>query len=92
MFCFLSKRMCPRMPFFLFHDAVTLLESLSSSQVERKDVLQEWYQSSEVGVNEVVAQHMASFWLTLPTVFGQTKEGALLTSKHHLNAIKTFKD
>ncbi len=82
----------PSNSFFLFHDAVTLLESLSSTHVERKDVLQEWYQSSKVGVNEASARHMASFRLTLPTVFGRTKEGVSFTSKHHLPAIKSFKD
>ena len=64
--------------FFLFHDAIILLESLSSTHVERKDVLQEWYQSSKVGVNEASARHMASFRLTLPTVFGRTKEGSII--------------
>jgi hypothetical protein len=60
--------------------------------VERKDVLQEWYQSTKVGVTEAAARHMASFRLILPTVFGKLKEGRSLTSKHHLPAIKAFKE
>jgi hypothetical protein len=82
----------PSNAFYLFHDAVTLLESLSASHIEHKDVLQEWYQSMKVGVNEASARHMASFRLILPTVFGKTKEGATPVSKHHLPAIKSFKD
>jgi hypothetical protein len=55
-------------------------------------VLQEWYQSTKVGVSEASACHMASFRLVLPAVFGRTKEGTALTSKHHLPAVKAFKD
>jgi hypothetical protein len=66
----------PSNSFFLFHDVVTLMESLMTSHIERRDVLQEWYQSAKVGVNEASARHMASFRLVLPTVFGRTKEGS----------------
>jgi len=78
--------------FYLFHDVVTLLESLTTSHVERKDVLQEWYQSAKVGVNEASARHMASFRLVLPTVFGRTKEGAPVSAKHHLPSVKSFRE
>jgi len=69
-----------------------MMWSLTTSHVERKDVLQEWYQSSKVGVNEASARHMASFRLILPTVFGRTKEGITLSPKHHLPSVKTFKE
>jgi len=83
----------PSNSFFLFHDVVTLMESLMTSHVERRDVLQEWYQSAKVGVNEASARHMASFRLVLPTVFGRTKEGAPpISVKHMLPAVKSFKD
>jgi hypothetical protein len=83
----------PSNGFYLFHDVVTLMESLMTSHVERRDVLQEWYQSTKVGVNEASARHMASFRLVLPTVFGRTKEGAPPVSvKHYLPAVKSFKD
>ena len=80
----------PLNAFYLYHDAVTLLESLSSSHVERKDVLWEWYQSTKFGVKKAAACHMASFRLTLPTVFGRIKEGGPGSGKHHLPAVKTF--
>jgi hypothetical protein len=78
--------------FHLFHDVVTLMESLTISHVERKDVLQEWYQLAKVGVNKASAHLMASFRLVLPTVFGRTKEGAPVSVKHHQPAVKSFKD
>lgn len=82
----------PTNAFSFFHDAVTLLESLSAAHVERRDVLQEWYQSSKVGVNKAHACHMASFRLVLPTVFRRTKEVGPTTSKHQLPAIRSFKE
>jgi len=82
----------PSNSFYLFHDAVTLLESLTNAHMERKDVLPEWYQSTKVGVKEAAARNMASFSLMLPTVFGKLKEGDSLTSKHPLPAIKSFKE
>jgi len=78
--------------FYLFHDVVTLMESLTTSHVERKSVLQEWYQSTKVGVNEASARHMASFRLILPSVFGRTKEGSVVSTKQHLPSVKTFKE
>ena len=78
----------PSKSFYLFHDVITLMESLTMSHV-----LQEWYQSAKVGVNESSARCMASFRLVLPTVFGRTKEGAPPVSvKHLLPAVKSFKD
>lgn len=45
----------PSNSFHFFHDVVTLLESLTTSHIERKDVLQEGCQSTNVGVNEALA-------------------------------------
>jgi hypothetical protein len=87
-----TKNYVPTNAFILFHDVMTLLESLSAAHVERRDFLQEWYQSSKVGVSEAHARHMASFCLVLPTVFVRTKEGAPITSKHQLPAVKSFKE
>jgi len=78
--------------FFLFHDVVTFMEALTTSHVERKDVLEEWYRSTKVGVNEASACHMASFQLILPTVFGRVKEGSAASVKHHLPAVRSFKE
>jgi hypothetical protein len=86
------ERHVPSNSFHLFHDIVTLMESLSTAHVERKDMLQEWYQTTKVGINEASARHMASFQLVLPTVFGRTREGAPVSARHHLPALKSFKD
>jgi hypothetical protein len=82
----------PSNSFYLFHDVVTLLEALTISHVEHKDVLDEWYRSSKVGVNEASARHMASFRLILPTVFGRVKEGSTASTKHHLPSVHSFKE
>jgi len=86
------ERRVPSNSFYLFHDVVTLMESLSMAHVERKDMLQEWYQSTKVGINEASARHMASFRLVLPTVFSRTREGAPVSARHHFPALKSFKD
>jgi hypothetical protein len=78
----------PLNTFHHFHDAVTILESLSSSFTERKDVLAEMYQSAKVGVSAQEAKHIASFKTTLPYVFGAKSENA--TSKHKLPGVKSF--
>jgi len=82
----------PSNSFYLFHDVVTLLEALTISHVEHKDVLDEWYRSSKVGVNEASARHMASFRLILPTMFGRVKEGSTASTKHHLPSVRSFKE
>jgi hypothetical protein len=43
-------------------------------------------------VNEASARYMASFRLILPTVFGRLKEGSPSSAKHHLPAVRSFKD
>jgi hypothetical protein len=86
---FVEKRV-PSNTFSAFHDLMTLLESLTGTYSARKDVLAEWYQSTKVGITEPEARHVASFKLTLPTVFGNIKEGTPPSSKHFLPAIKTF--
>lgn len=75
--------------FSLFHDAVTLLESLTDVYVERQELILEWYQASRVGLSEVEAKHVASFKLILPSVLGITKEDKPSTS-HPLNAVRSF--
>jgi hypothetical protein len=70
---------------------VTLLESLTTSHVECKDILQELYQSSKVSLSEALARHMASLCRILPTVFGRVKDGATPSLKHHLPSVKSFR-
>jgi len=81
----------PSCHFHLFHDGVTLLESLTSSFNLRTEVMSEWYQAEKVGVTTQQARHMASFRTTLPHVFGHTKDTGVGT-KHPLPALKTFSD
>jgi hypothetical protein len=86
---FVEKKV-PSNTFSAFHDLVTLLESLTGPYSTWKDVLAEWYQSNKVGITEPEASHVAPFKLTLPTMFGNIKEGTPSSSKCFLPAIMTF--
>lgn len=44
--------------FSLFHDAVTLLESLTDVYVEPKEIILEWFQASRVGLSDRLKQTM----------------------------------
>jgi hypothetical protein len=81
----------PSNSFSMFHDVVTLMERLSGNYVEQKDVINEWYQATKVGLGEHEAHHVASFKITNPTVFGYVKEGTA-NIKQHLPAVKSFKE
>jgi hypothetical protein len=81
----------PSNGFYLFHDAVTILESLTGAFQERKDVLSKWYQSTKVGCSAQEARHIASFKTMLPHVLGHTKDG-VVSPKHKLPAVKTYVD
>jgi hypothetical protein len=85
---FMENKM-PSNSFFIFQDIVTLMERLSSTYVERKDVISEWYQATKVGLDEREARHVASFKITYPTVIGYIKESSS-SSKHHLPTVKSF--
>ncbi len=87
---FVESKM-PTNSFSMFHDVITLMERLSGNYVERKNVINEWYQATKVGLGEHKARHVASFKITYPTVFGYVKDGSA-NAKHHLPAVKSFKE
>ena len=87
---FVSEKMLSN-GFYLFHDAVTILESLTGAFQERKEVLSEWYQSTKVGCSAQEARHIASFKTTLPHVLGHSKDG-VISPKHKLPAVKSYAD
>ncbi len=87
---FVESKM-PSNCFALFHDVITLMERLTGNYIERKEVINEWYQATKVGLDEREARHIASFKITYPTVFGHVKEGTTVT-KNHLPAVKSFKE
>jgi len=49
----------PSNSFSMFQDIVTLMERLSGSYVERKEVISEWYQATKVGLDKREARHVA---------------------------------
>jgi hypothetical protein len=61
--------------FSLFHDAVTLLESITDGTSHKADVMAAMYQASRVGFDEDEATHVHSFKLIVPSLLGATREG-----------------
>jgi hypothetical protein len=59
----------PSNAFSMFQDIVTLMERLSGTYVERKDVISKWYQATKVGLDEREARHVTSFKITYPISF-----------------------
>ena len=79
--------------YFLFHDPVTLLESISDAYTSKSDVMLEMHQGQKVGFsNEAEATIVASFKVLLPTVFSRSKDGAVpaATGSHHLPAVRSY--
>jgi len=73
----------PGLSFSLFHDAVTLLESIMDGLSRKADVLAAMYQASHVGFDEDEATHVHSFKLIIPSLLGATP-------KLPLPAVKDF--
>mmetsp|Transcript_12456 Transcript_12456/g.17918 ORF Transcript_12456/g.17918 Transcript_12456/m.17918 type:complete len:266 (+) Transcript_12456:290-1087(+) len=79
--------------YFLFHDPVTLLESISGAYTSKSDVMLEMHQGQKVGfAHEAGATIVASFRVLLPTVFSRTKDGTVPHSAgtQHLPAVKSY--
>mmetsp|Transcript_6937 Transcript_6937/g.10101 ORF Transcript_6937/g.10101 Transcript_6937/m.10101 type:complete len:432 (-) Transcript_6937:2302-3597(-) len=79
--------------YFLFHDPVTLLESISDAYTSKSDVMLEMHQGQKVGfTNEAEATIVASFKVLLPTVFSRSKDGSVpaASGSHHLPAVKSY--
>ena len=79
--------------YFLFHDPVTLLESISDAYTSKKDVMTEMHQGQKVGFsNEAEATIVASFKVLLPTVFSRAKDGSVPTASgtKHLPAVTSY--
>jgi hypothetical protein len=87
---FVEKKMLLN-AYYLFHDAVTLLESLSGIFYEQMDVLNEFYQSQKIGVKAKEARHIASYKTALPYILGHIKDGTP-NPTHYLPAVKSFTD
>ena len=79
-----------RLSFSLFHDAITLLESIMDGQSKKTDVMAAMYQASRVGFDEDEATHLHSLKLIVPSLLGATKEGDKNDPKYALPAVKDF--
>jgi hypothetical protein len=76
--------------FSLFHDPITLLESILDGHVKKTDVMVAMYQASRVGFDEDEATHIHSFKLIVPSLLGATKEGDKNDPKYPLPSVKDF--
>mmetsp|Transcript_10104 Transcript_10104/g.14571 ORF Transcript_10104/g.14571 Transcript_10104/m.14571 type:complete len:742 (-) Transcript_10104:1161-3386(-) len=86
---FVEKKM-PSCSFSVFHDVLTLMESLTGGHITRTEVISEMFQAERVGLTDSEARHIGSFRILLPSVFGNVKEGA--TTKYNLPAVKNYKE
>ena len=79
--------------YFLFHDTVTLLESISDAYTSKSDIMLEMHQGQKAGFsNEAEATIVASCKVLLPTMFSRSKDGAVpaTTGTHHLPAVRSY--
>jgi len=86
---FVEKDM-PGVSFSLFHDALTLLESISDGSTQKSDVMASMYQASQIGFDEDEATHVHSFKLIIPSIMGATKDGDKNDPRYPLPAVKNF--
>jgi hypothetical protein len=86
---FVEKEM-PGRSFSLFHDIITLMESVTDGHVKKSEVMAEMYQASRVGFDEDEATHVHSFKLIIPTILGAAKDGDKHDPKLPLPAVKDF--
>lgn len=86
---FVEKEM-PGLSFSLFHDIITLMESVTDGHVKKSEVMAEMYQASRVGFDEDEATHVHSFKLIVPTILGAAKDGDKHDPKLPLPAVKDF--
>jgi hypothetical protein len=80
----------PGLSFSLFHDVVTLMESITDGHTRKSEVMAEMYQASRVGLDEDEASHVHSFKLIIPSLLGATKEGDKNDPRYPLPAVKDF--
>ena len=79
--------------YFVFHDVMTLLESIAEAYTSKSDVLMEMQAGKKVGfANEAEAIIVASFKTLMPTVFSKTKDGGVpsATGSLPLPAVKSY--
>jgi hypothetical protein len=84
----------PHNIYFLFHDEMTLLESIAEAYTSKSEVLLEMQLGKKVGfANEAEAIIVASFKTLMPTVFSKSKDGGVpsATGSLPLPAVKSYR-
>jgi hypothetical protein len=82
----------PNNVYYLFHDAISLLEHVDPITVHRQDIIIGQFQSSRVGYStDAESRMVTSFKITLPQVFcGDKKETSPGTRGRHFPGCKSY--
>jgi len=84
------ERDMPGISYSIFHDIITLLESISDGHSKKETVMAAMYQAGRVGLDEDEATHVHSFKLIIPTLLGAMRDGDKSDHKVPLPAVKDF--
>jgi hypothetical protein len=84
------ERNMPGISYSIFHDFITLLESISDGHSKKETVMAAMYQAGRVGLDEDEATHVHSFKLIVPTLLGAMRDGDKSDQKFPLPAVKDF--
>lgn len=76
--------------FSLFHDVITILESITDGQIKKSEVMAGLYQAQRVGFDEDEATHIHSFKLIVPSLLGALREGDKHDIRYPLGAVRDF--
>jgi len=86
---FVEKDM-PGVSYSLFHDIITLLESISDGHSKKENVMAAMYQAGHVRLDEDEATHVHSFKLIVPTLLGAMRDGDKSDHRIPLPGVKDF--
>jgi hypothetical protein len=80
----------PGISYSIFHDIITLLESILDGHSKKENVMAAMYQAGRVGLDEDEAMHVHSFKLIMPTLLGAMRDGDKSDHKFPLPGVKDF--
>ena len=86
---FVEKDM-PGVSYSVFHDIITLLESISDGHSKKENVMAAMYQAGRVGLDEDEATHVHSFKLIVPTLLGAMRDGDKSDHRVPLPGVRDF--
>jgi hypothetical protein len=76
--------------FSLFHDVITIIESITDGQIKKSEVMAGLYQAQRVGFDEDEATYIHSFKLIVPSLLGALRKGDKHDIRYPLGAVRDF--